>query len=209
MTANHITGIILAGGQSRRMGGGDKCLLPLAGKPMLQHVIDRIGPQVSNLAINANGDPARFGTFGLDVVADTVGGFAGPLAGILAGLRWSAANTPAADWIATVSADAPFLPNNLVALLHETAAANPGAIALAASHGHAHPVIGLWPVAHADDLEAALGEGVRKVLHWTDRHGTLTVEFSPIAVGGQNIDPFFNANTPDDLKQAEALLHSG
>lgn len=209
MTANNITGIILAGGQSRRMGGGDKCLLPLAGKPMLQHVIDRIGPQVSNLAINANGDPARFGSFGLDVVADTVGGFAGPLAGILAGLRWSAANTPAADWIATVSADAPFLPNNLVALLHETAAANPGAIALAASHGHAHPVIGLWPVAHADDLEAALGEGVRKVLHWTDRHGTLTVEFSPIAVGGQNIDPFFNANTPDDLKQAEALLHSG
>ena len=208
-TANNITGIILAGGQSRRMGGGDKCLLPLAGKSMLQHVIDRVGPQVAKLAINANGDPARFEAFALDVFPDTIGGFAGPLAGILAGMRWSATNTPSAEWIATVSADAPFLPSDLIRRLHQEATAHPGAIALAGSDGNAHPVIGLWPVAHADDLESALNDGVRKVLHWTDRHGTLIVEFPSIAIGGKMIDPFFNANTPDDLKQAETLLLTG
>jgi molybdopterin-guanine dinucleotide biosynthesis protein A len=202
-----VTGIILAGGQSRRMGGGDKGLLDLAGKPMLAHVIDRLRPQVGALAINANGDPARFARFGLPVFADTVAGFVGPLAGVLAGLRWSAVHAPAARWIVTTAGDAPLLPADLVARLLAAAEAAPAsAIALAQSQGELHPVIGLWPVALADDLEAELARGVRKVLHWTDRHGTLPVPFALQRIGGLGIDPFFNANTPQELDELRALI---
>ena len=202
-----VTGIILAGGQSRRMGGGDKGLLDLSGKPMLAHVIDRLRPQVGAIAINANGDPARFARFGLPVIADTVAGFAGPLAGVLAGLRWSAAHAPAARWIATAAGDAPLLPADLVDRLLAAAEAAPaGAIALAQSQGELHPVIGLWPVALAEDLEAELGRGVRKVLHWTERHGTVPVSFPPTRVCGLDIDPFFNANTPQELAELRALI---
>lgn len=204
-----ITGLILAGGQSRRMGGGDKGLLDLGGRPMLQHVIGRLAPQVGRVVINANGDPARFAAFGLPVVADTISGFVGPLAGILAGLRWSQENAPEATHVASVSADAPFLPLDLVARLRsrlaDEGAVTGAKIALAASGDEVHPVIGLWPVALADDLEAALGAGVRKVLAWTDRHGTLPVTFPFLAVDGRQIDPFFNANTPEDLDEARAL----
>jgi molybdenum cofactor guanylyltransferase len=202
-----ITGVILAGGQSRRMGGGDKGLLELAGKPMLQHVIDRLRPQVGRLAINANGDPARFVRFGLPIIPDTVGGFVGPLAGVLAGMRWSAAHAPEARWIATAAGDAPLLPTDLVARLLAAAETRPIAIALAQSYDELHPVIGLWPVALADDLEAQLSRGVRKVLHWTDRHGTVPAPFPPAQIGGVEIDPFFNANTPaelDELREAFA-----
>ena len=208
-----VTGLILAGGQSRRMGpafagmrGGDKGLLDLAGKPMLAHVIARLRAQVDCMVINANGDPERFATFGLPVVADTVQGFVGPLAGVLAGMRWSAANAPAASHVASVSADAPLVPANLVERLSSAAMKRPGAIALAASGGEMHPVIGLWPVALADDLEAALRAGVRKVLAWTDRHGTLPVEFPFVEIKGRQIDPFFNANTPEELDEARRLL---
>jgi len=203
---SEITGVILAGGQSRRMGGGDKGLLALAGKPMLAHVIDSLAPQVGRMIINANGDPARFAAFGLPVVADTVGGFAGPLAGILAGMRWSAANAPAARWIATAAGDAPLLPRDLVARFVEAAADRPHAVALAQSAGELHPVIGLWPVTLAGDLEAQLASGVRKVLHWTDRHGTVPVVFSMVRLSGIEIDPFFNANTPQDLDRLRAIL---
>jgi molybdopterin-guanine dinucleotide biosynthesis protein A len=202
-----VTGIILAGGQSRRMGGGDKGLLELAGKPMLAHVIDRLAPQVGRIAINANGDPARFARFGLPVIPDTIAGFVGPLAGVLAGLRWSAAHAPAARWIVTAAGDAPLLPTDLVdRLLAATAGAPANAIALAQSRGELHPVIGLWPVALADDLEAELGRGVRKVLHWTDRHGTVPVPFALQRIGGVEIDPFFNANTPRELEELRALI---
>jgi molybdopterin-guanine dinucleotide biosynthesis protein A len=202
-----VTGIILAGGQSRRMGGGDKGLLDLSGKPMLAHVIDRLRPQVGAIAINANGDPARFARFGLPVIADTVAGFVGPLAGVLAGLRWSAAHTPQARWIVTAAGDAPLLPTDLVDRLLAAAEAAPAkAIALAQSRGELHPVIGLWPVALADDLEAELGRGVRKVLHWTDRHGTVPVPFALQLIGGAEIDPFFNANTPGELAELRALI---
>lgn len=208
---HNITGLILAGGQSRRMGGGDKGLIDLAGKPMMAHVIERLAPQVGRMVINANGDPARFSAFGLPVVADTVGGFVGPLAGVLAGLRWTAANVPEATHTASVSADAPFLPENLVeqliaALSSPTPSGSAGKIALAASGGELHPVIGLWPVALADDLEAALESGLRKVLNWTDRHGTVPVEFPFRDLGGRKIDPFFNANTPEELDEARRLL---
>ncbi len=201
-----VTGVVLAGGQSRRMGGGDKGMLNLAGKPMLVHVIDRLAPQVGSMIINANGDPSRFASFGLPVVADTVTGFAGPLAGILAGMRWSAAHAPGARWIATAAGDAPMLPADLVARLAAAAAARPGCIALAQSAGSLHPVIGLWPVALAADLEDQLHDGVRKVLRWTDRHGTVAVDFPLLQDGSTKIDPFFNANTPEELDRLRALL---
>ena len=201
-----VTGVLLAGGQSRRMGGGDKGLLELAGRPMLGHVICRLGAQVGAIIINANGDASRFAAFGLPVVPDTMDGFVGPLAGVLAGMRWSAANAPDARWIVTAAGDAPLLPGDLVAQLMAAVASRPGSIALAQSHGELHPVIGLWPVALADDLEEQLRGGVRKVLHWTDRHGTVPVPFPPARVCGIDIDPFFNANTPQELDQLRAML---
>lgn len=188
------------------MGGGDKGLLELAGKFMLGHVIDRLSPQVGRLVINANGDPQRFARLGLPVVADTVGGFAGPLAGVLAGMRWSIAHAPAARWIVTAAGDVPMLPRDLVVQLAAAMEGRAKSIALARSAGELHPVIGLWPVSLADDLEQALEGGVRKVLHWTDRHGTVGVDFPMVRIGGMEVDPFFNANTPQELDSLRAML---
>jgi molybdopterin-guanine dinucleotide biosynthesis protein A len=210
--ATKPTGLLLAGGQSRRMsdafaaGHGDKGLLELSGKPMLGHVIERLAPQAGRLVINANGDPARFASFNLPVVPDTVEGYAGPLAGILAGLRWSIVNVPDATHVVSVSTDAPFLPADLVTKLQQGLATASGSIALARSGGELHPVIGLWPVALADDLDAALRAGTRKVLAWTDRHGTVPVEFPFTQLKGRSVDPFFNANTPEELAEARHLL---
>jgi molybdopterin-guanine dinucleotide biosynthesis protein A len=201
-----VTGIVLAGGQSRRMGGGDKGLLELAGRSMLAHVIDRLRPQVGRLAINANGDPARFAALGLPVVPDTVGGFVGPLAGVLAGMRWSLAQAPQARWVVTAAGDAPLLPRDLVVRLRRVVEHRAGSIALAQSAGELHPVIGLWPVALANDLETALAAGVRKVLDWTDRHGTFPVPFAPARIGDTEVDPFFNANTPQELEALRTLM---
>jgi molybdopterin-guanine dinucleotide biosynthesis protein A len=205
-----IAGVVLAGGLSRRMfasagGTGDKALLALDGGTLIGHVVARLAPQVARIVINANGDPARFAALGLPVVADTVAGFVGPLAGVLAGMRWAAGEAGAAH-VATVSADAPFLPPDLVARLAAAVAGEPRAIALARSDGGFHPVIGLWPVALADDLEAALGAGVRKVLDWTCRHVMRAVDFAPVVIGGARVDPFFNANTPEELDEARRLL---
>jgi molybdenum cofactor guanylyltransferase/molybdopterin-guanine dinucleotide biosynthesis protein MobB len=202
----HIIGVVLAGGLSRRMGGGDKGLLPLAGSNMLGQVVERLRPQVAGIVINANGDPGRFASLGLPVVADTVDGFVGPLAGVLAGLIWAAANAPEATHVATVSSDAPLFPGDLVERLAVALDGTGGRIAMARSLGELHPVIGLWPIALADDLEAALRDGVRKVLRWTDRHGTVAVDFEPVPLGGRAVDPFFNANTPQDLAELRRLL---
>jgi molybdenum cofactor guanylyltransferase len=201
-----VVGVLLSGGQSRRMGGGDKALRDLGGRPMLGHVIERLRPQVGQLVINANGDPARFAAFGLPVAPDTVDGFVGPLAGVLAGMMWAKANAPDARWIATVSTDAPFLPANLVVRLRKAVTTQPNAIAIAQSGGEVHPVIGWWPVVHAGDLDQALRDGVRKVLAWTDRHGTVAVEFPFQTLAGCEIDPFFNANHPDELEEARRIL---
>jgi len=201
-----VTGVLLAGGQSRRMGGGDKGLLDIAGRPMIAHVIERIRPQVGRLIINANSEPSGFAQFGFSVVPDSIGGFVGPLGGVLAGRRWARANVAGSRWIATVSTDAPLIPDDLVDRLLAAVATKDKVVALAASAGELHPVIGLWPVALADDLEAALRSGVRKVLHWTDRHGTVPVEFPFLEIGGRKVDPFFNANTPEELDAARALL---
>lgn len=201
MPRSDIVGILLAGGLSRRMGGGDKTLRMLGGRPILDHVIARAEPQVSALALNANGDPARFAGYGLPVAADSVEGFAGPLAGVLAGLDWAADRRPEATHVASFACDAPFFPRDLVDRL--SAALTPRTpLACAASDGRAHPVFALWPVALRDDLRRALEEeGLRKVDLWTARHGLATVEF-PV----EGVDPFFNANRPDDLAEAERLL---
>ena len=201
-----IIGVLLAGGQSRRMGGGDKCLLELAGKPLLAHVFERLKPQTSALVLNANGDLDRFSEFGLPTIADPVEGFAGPLAGVLAGFTWARENAPDTRWIVTAATDTPFFPQDLVTkLLDATKGQYPG-IALASSNERMHPVFGLWPVALAGDLHQALESGTRKVLDWTDRHKTVTAEFPGIETGGITIDPFFNANRPDDMAHAAAVL---
>ncbi len=207
VTKSEIVGVLLAGGLSRRMGGGDKGLLDLAGSSMLARVIDRIRPQVGDLVINANGDPARFAAFKLAVVPDTVPDNPGPLAGVLAGMRWAQTNRPAARYILTVSTDAPFLPGDLADRLALAADSAAGAIAMARSSGKLQPVIGLWPTALADDLEAAIRhDGIRKVLAWTDRHGVAAVDFAPVLIGDKGVDPFFNANTPEELDEARRLL---
>lgn len=194
-------GVILAGGQSRRMGGGDKGMLTLAGTTLLDRVTARLQPQVAELALNANGDPARFHTK-LPVIADSIDGFAGPLAGVLAGLDWAAAQGH--SHIVTAAADTPFFPCDLVPRL--ILAAETAPIALAATPDpergmSRHPTFGLWPVDLRDDLRAALQDGLRKVVQWTDRHGTALAEF-----GTDPFDPFFNVNTPEDMTRAEGLL---
>jgi molybdopterin-guanine dinucleotide biosynthesis protein A len=188
------------------MGGGDKSLLDVAGKPMLAHVIQRLSSQVQKLAINANGDPERFSAFGLPVVPDTVSGFVGPLAGVLAGMRWSRANAPEVHWIATAAGDAPLLPEDLVARLLATALERSASVVFAQSYGEVHPVIGLWSVALADDLNEQLLGGVRKVLRWSDRHASAVVEFAPVRIRDRELDPFYNANTPHDLDLLRSLL---
>ena len=197
-----IVGLLLAGGQSRRMGGGDKTLHVLGGVSLLERVIQRLRPQVDALVLNANGDPKRFSQFGLPVVADSIPGFAGPLAGVLAGLDWTVANRPDCPVIATVATDAPFLPTDLVARLVEGIERSGGDLACAASDGRLHPVFGLWRVRLREDLRRAVAEeGVRKVDQWTARYRLTEVCF-PV----DPIDPFFNANCPEDFAAAERLL---
>lgn len=199
-----IAGVILAGGRARRMGGGDKALLPLGGRPILAHVIDRLAPQVDRLAISANGDPARLAGFGLPVLPDAVPGHPGPLAGVLAGLDWAAA--AGAEFMASAAGDSPFFPANLVACLRAAAVAAETPLAMAASPAAGaggfdrHPTFGLWPVALREDLRAALAAGTRRVSEWTARHGCARAIFH-----GEG-EPFFNINTPQDLARAEAML---
>jgi molybdopterin-guanine dinucleotide biosynthesis protein A len=154
-----IVAVVLAGGLARRMGGGDKPLRLLAGRPLLTHVLERLGPQVQGLVLNANGDPARFSEWGLPVVADSIPDYAGPLAGVLAALDWMAAARPGVEWLVSAAGDCPLLPLDLVARLHQARAAAGTPMACAASEGQTHPPVGLWPVALRDDLRAALLAG--------------------------------------------------
>ncbi len=197
-----VAGVLLAGGQARRMGGGDKCLRLLGGRPILDRIIERVGPQVEALVLNANGDPARFAGSGLPVTPDTIDGFAGPLAGVLAGMEWVRDHAPACGWLVSVPTDAPFVPVDLVARLWAAVQAEGAEMACASSGGRAHPVVGLWPVRLAADLRRAMiDEDVRKVDIWTGRYRLATVEFPT-----DPYDPFFNANRPADLEAAERLL---
>lgn len=199
---NAPLGVILAGGLATRMGGGDKGLLGLGGQSLMAHVMDRLSPQVDGMAINANGDPARLVHLGCPVISDSIDGFAGPLAGVLAGLDWAA--DQGAEAIVTAAADTPFLPCDLVPRLLLAAEGMAHPLALAATpdpkRGQArHPTFGLWPVALRDDLRAALQGGLRKVVQWTDAHDAGTALFPDEGA-------FFNVNTPDDLARAEGML---
>lgn len=196
-----VAGVILAGGLSRRMGGGDKCLRALGGRAVLAHVIERARPQVDALVLNANGDAGRFAAFGLPVAPDVIEGFAGPLAGVLTGMEWAAARDSAPPWLASFAADAPFFPRDLVARLRAAIAREHAEMACARSAGHDHPVFGLWPVILRHDLRRGLREeGIRKVDVWTARYRLAVEDFA-----ADPVDPFFNANTPLDLAEAERL----
>jgi molybdenum cofactor guanylyltransferase len=197
-----VLGVLLAGGQARRMGGGDKCLRPLGAATILDQVIARARPQAAALLLNANGDPARFARFGLPVAADVVAGFAGPLAGVLTGMTWAQAQRPDLPWIATIATDTPFFPLDLVARLRAAVEHEGADLACAASAGRSHPVFGLWPVRLAGDLRRALqDEAVRKVDVWTARYRLAVVDFPTLP-----LDPFFNTNRPEDLAEAARLL---
>jgi molybdopterin-guanine dinucleotide biosynthesis protein A len=194
-------GLVLAGGQARRMGGGDKARIKIGGVTILQRVLACLTPQCDGIVINANGDPQRFAETGLPVVADSVPNFAGPLAGILAGLDWAASNAPQIEWLVSAPGDCPFLPKDLVARLHATRAAADLALACARSGDWRHPVVALWPVALREDLRRALvDENLHKIEIWTARHGVAIAEWP-----AEPLDPFFNVNTPEDAARAEAL----
>lgn len=200
-----IPGVILAGGRATRMGGGDKGLRVVAGRRLIDHVIDRLATQCAPMAINANGDPARFSEFGLPVLNDSLPDHPGPLAGVLAGLDWAAGIGASAT--VTAAADTPFFPPDLVAKLQ--AQAGPSGLCLAASADetgrmHRQPTFGLWPVALRDDLRAALDGGLRKIVIWTDKHDAGIAEFP-----SKPFDPFFNINTPEDIEKAEHLMRRG
>jgi len=200
-------GVILAGGLARRMGGGDKSLLSLgASCRVLDQVIARLGEQVDQMVLNANGDPARFDEFGLPVVADSLDGFLGPLAGVLAGLDYAAEH--GFDHIVSVAADTPFFPTDLVSALDTASSHMDVPIALAATKIEGgktvrHPTFGLWPVALREDLRSALQDGLCKVVLWTDQHGAETHVFD-----SGEIDPFFNINTPEDLELANKIMET-
>ncbi len=196
-----IPGVLLAGGLARRMGGGDKPMRTIGGRTILQRVIARLKPQCDGLMLNANGDPARFSAFGLPVISDNVADFPGPLAGILAALDWTAAERPDVEWILSAAADCPFLPRDLVARLYHALEAENAQLAVAASGEQTHPVVGLWSVSLRDELRHALVvEDFRKIDRWTARYRLATVSWPTTP-----LDPFFNANTVEDIAEAERL----
>lgn len=204
MTDNpvHVAAVLLAGGQARRMGGGDKSLRLLGGKTILAHIVDRIVTQTGMVLLNANGDTERFADTGLPVARDVVEGFAGPLAGILTGLEWMQANQPGITHIVSCPTDAPFIPEDLVTRL-VTAVSDAGAdIGCARSGERTHPVVGLWPVALAEPLREALTvRDIRKIDRWTAEYSVAYADWPVVPV-----DPFFNVNRPEDLALAEELL---
>lgn len=194
-------GLVLAGGLSRRLGGGDKALVEIGGKPILLRAAERLAPQCEALVLNANGDPARFAGYQLPIVSDALDGFLGPLAGILAGLEWAAINKPDLQWVATLPADGPFPPRDFVTRLHAERMAKDAEIACAASGGRTHPVSALWPLSIAPLLRRALIEdGERKVAHFMTRYRVAVVAWPT-----EPLDPFFNVNAPEDVAEAQRL----
>jgi len=197
-------GLVLAGGLARRMGGGDKALIRIGSETILSRSLARLTPQVTGIVLNANGDPARFSSLGLPVIADSVPNFAGPLAGVLAGLDWVAANWPQIEWVVSVPGDCPFLPRDLVPRLHAARAKENKPLACAHSGDWRHPVVGLWRVALREDLRRAITrEGLRKIEVWTARYGVALADWPT-----DPVDPFFNVNTPEDVETATRLASS-
>jgi molybdopterin-guanine dinucleotide biosynthesis protein A len=194
-------GLVLAGGLARRMGGGDKARITIGGATILQRVLARLKPQCSQVVLNANSDTTRFADIGLPVVQDSIPDFVGPLAGVLAGLDWTAAHAPEISDIVSVPGDCPFLPADLVVRLEAARQAQEQPLACARSGEWRHPVVGLWPVRLRDDLRHALAEeGLRKIESWTARHGVAIADW-PVAP----VDPFFNVNAPEDVAEAERI----
>jgi molybdenum cofactor guanylyltransferase len=197
-----VVGVLLAGGLARRMGGGDKCLQELVGKPLLAYSVDVAKTQVGPLIINAAGDPARFASFNLPVVADVIDGFAGPLAGVLTGMEWAKENQPETEWIVTFPTDAPFFPDDLVQRLMDEVEKSGAQMACARSNDRTHPVFALWPVRLAADLRRAMvEEDMRKMDGWTAHYNIAHVDWPHTPH-----DPFFNINRPEDLERAEGLI---
>ena len=197
-----VVGVLLAGGRSERMGGADKTLIELGGKPLIAHAAGRLRPQVDRLVVNANGDAARLAFLELPVVTDADSGYSGPLAGVLAGMDWALANAPSARWIATVAVDTPFIPSDLVATLH-AASGDATTIRLAASNGRMHQVIGLWPTDLRADLAAWLQSGPSKAVRdFLSTTPHIAVDFDTRA----GLEPFFNINTPDELARARGMI---
>jgi molybdopterin-guanine dinucleotide biosynthesis protein A len=197
-------GLVLAGGLARRMGGGDKALIKIGNETILERALARLKPQTSGIVLNANGDPARFASSGLPVIADSVPDFAGPLAGILAGLDWMAANRPGIEWMVSVPGDCPFLPRDLVAKLHAARITSGKLLACAHSGEWRHPVVALWHVGLREDLRHAITiEDLRKIEVWTARHGVALADWAT-----EPVDPFFNVNTPEDVEKATKLAEA-
>lgn len=196
-----LIGIILAGGLAKRMGGGDKCLLPLAGKTLLQRTVERAQPQVSQLLLNANGNSLRFARTRLPVVPDIYLGNPGPLAGIHAGLSWMKSTTPDAEWLASFASDTPFFPNDLVARLLDAAKNRHSQLAVATSNSRIHPIFALWHKSLLDEIEEQLQTGeMPRLQDWIKQQNVVEVEFQ-----AEKYDPFFNINVPQDLYAAEPL----
>jgi molybdopterin-guanine dinucleotide biosynthesis protein A len=195
-------GVILAGGLSRRMDGGDKPLLRLGAHTLLEHVAGRLAPQCEGLILNANGDPSRFRSAGIPVVPDSISGHPGPLAGILAGLEWAAARCPETEWAVSVPGDTPFIPSDLVRRLHEARREAGLPLACAASGATIHYAVGLWPIDLRHELHRAIAEqNMRRLGDWMKLHGCAEAAWT-----ADPFDPFFNINTPEELAQADGLL---
>ena len=205
-----IPGIILAGGLSRRMGGGDKGLLMLGETSIIERVIDKISPQVGSLAININGDSSRFPDYKLPIIPDSIKGYLGPLSGILAGMEWAFKNGN--RYIATVAADTPFLPDDFIKRLHAMVKSKNLNIGIAASRilstddVFMHPTFGIWEVGLKDDLRNALANDTRKIMFWAKK---FKLDYYYFDTSDKLSDPFFNINTPDDLAKAKCRLKKG
>lgn len=202
MLAEKVPGVILAGGLSRRMGGGDKTLRPLAGKPMIDHVIDRLAPQVSLIAINANGDPDRFAPRENAIIADVVGDHSGPLAGILTAMRWAEKAVPEATHVVTAASDSPLFPADLMDRFRAMVKSG-RTIVMARSRGNHHPVFALWPIGLAEELESWLETtDTLKVMAWVRDKELVFCDFGEV----DDVDPFLNINTPGELAELEAII---
>jgi molybdopterin-guanine dinucleotide biosynthesis protein A len=199
-----IAGIILAGGQSRRMDGVDKALLPFGDGRVIDHVYARLVRQIEPVALNSNNEPVLFSNLPVSVIPDDIDGFAGPLAGVLAAMEWANNQALPFTHIVTVATDTPFFPDDLVHTLRHAVADAPGHIGVAASGSRLHPVFGLWPVFLKNDLRRWLSDAKhRRVVAWIEGHPHKIAEFPIVTTqSGASLDPFFNINTPEDITEA-------
>lgn len=202
--AHRTLGVVLAGGQSSRMGGNDKAVLKIDGRTMMDRCIERLSPQVDRVMISGNDGEARFGS-DVEAIPDLLPDYAGPLAGILSSMRWAETYAPHFFWVVTVAVDTPFFPKDLVNRFVMAMGGPEPSVVLAQSGERIHPTFGLWPIALADDLEDFLASGERKTRLWASKHNCSQAHFTGPVIDDIEIDPFFNVNKPDDVPVAEAI----